>query len=263
MTQRSTSHILESRSRDRVKAVFHDHGFVVDDLHEDYGEDMLVRVFREGRATPYSFLVQVKARAKSINGAFATVRVKRSHVDHWARLIQPVFIVLWSALDGSMLWESVTHAIKEHHGPAGTRTLSLRIPLANKLDSQGILRMRNISREVCEMLTRERAGGELLCQLLEKYTAMRVADYSPRNEVLILDEPKGGCSIYFFGKLLELLEVRLGKKRGAVAKFLKAAIRRDVKGRIEIRDGKILYFDAEGRLFERLDLGGSKPTSTV
>ena len=100
MTKRPASHTLEARSRDRIRAVLHDAGLVVEDLHQDYGEDMLVRVFRDGKATtPYSFFVQVKATASA---ATKGVRLTTAHVQHWQRFVQPVFVVLWNAHTGKV-----------------------------------------------------------------------------------------------------------------------------------------------------------------
>ena len=59
--QRVTSHILEDTSRAAAHSFFTHLGWVANDLHKDYGEDMLVTVFHEGFATPVHFFVQLKA----------------------------------------------------------------------------------------------------------------------------------------------------------------------------------------------------------
>jgi Domain of unknown function (DUF4365) len=59
--KRPRSHELETLSRNRLHNIFTQTGWVVEDLDDDYGEDLLVRIFEDGMATPFSFFVQIKA----------------------------------------------------------------------------------------------------------------------------------------------------------------------------------------------------------
>ncbi len=61
MPKRPRSHEIEEFSRGRLRDLFGRLGWVVWDLHPDYGEDLLVRIFTNGAATHYSFFVQAKA----------------------------------------------------------------------------------------------------------------------------------------------------------------------------------------------------------
>ncbi len=61
MLQRPHSHRIEDLSRNRLRDAFNSVGWVVEDLRKDYGEDLLVRIFEQGVATPLSFFVQAKA----------------------------------------------------------------------------------------------------------------------------------------------------------------------------------------------------------
>jgi hypothetical protein len=61
MPKRPRSHEIEEFSRGRLRDLFGRLGWVVWDLHPDYGEALLVRIFTNGAATPYSFFVQAKA----------------------------------------------------------------------------------------------------------------------------------------------------------------------------------------------------------
>lgn len=251
MTHRPRSHVLEARSRDRVRAVFHEFGFVVDDLHEDYGEDMLVRVFRDGRATPYSFYVQVKAQERSSVGRVPSVRVSRRHAEHWARLTSPVLLVLWTAADDVLIWESVRHALRAYRGDKTSRTMSLRLPPENRLDGDGIRRIANIARESHDMLAREREGGRVLCSALEEHSKMRIREYSPRDEVLILNPPSGGALVYFFGNLAQVIgRAGRGRRRSLGEQLKKRILEESERAKKSIlrRGGKILYLDDDGNV---------------
>ena len=61
MLQRPRSHRIEDLSRNRLRDAFNSVGWVVEDLRKDYGEDLLVRIFEQGVATPVAFFVQAKA----------------------------------------------------------------------------------------------------------------------------------------------------------------------------------------------------------
>jgi Domain of unknown function (DUF4365) len=61
MPKRTRAHEIEELSRGRLRDFFGQLGWVVWDLHPDYGGDLLVRLFAEGNATHYSFFIQAKA----------------------------------------------------------------------------------------------------------------------------------------------------------------------------------------------------------
>ena len=61
MPRRPRSHHLEDLSRNRVHDAFTAVGWTVEDLRKDYGEDLFVRIFQDGRATLLCFFVQAKA----------------------------------------------------------------------------------------------------------------------------------------------------------------------------------------------------------
>ena len=53
MPRRPRQHILEDLARAELHRVFEEFGWAVEDLKKDYGEDLLVRIFDKGVATPY------------------------------------------------------------------------------------------------------------------------------------------------------------------------------------------------------------------
>jgi hypothetical protein len=88
MPRRPRSHILEDISRNKLHEAFDSVGWTVEDLREDYGEDLFVRIFADGVATPLSFFVQAKGTdnlSRHIDSHTGTVEfsVKRRHVEHW------------------------------------------------------------------------------------------------------------------------------------------------------------------------------------
>ena len=242
MTRRPHSHILEARSRDRVRTVLHDAGFVVDDLHQDYGEDMLVRVFRDGRATPYSFFVQVKATSQKDQ---ASVRLRVEHLLHWQRLVQPVFVVLWRSDNESAIWEDVTYLVRKAN--LRQKTATLKIPEQNVLDPQGVTRMANLARTAFDLLRREQKGAQVLREVLLERTDLRSVDYSAENEVITLELPDGGAEFILFGELAEVLELRGHNSASTKDLLLQGDPRIEWLG----PDGPIVYRDRYGNILQR------------
>jgi Domain of unknown function (DUF4365) len=248
MTNRTQSHILEARSRDRVRTAFHDLGFVVDDLHQDYGEDMLVRIFKDGFATPYSFFVQVKATEKLKNAD--VVRLRTLHIRHWKRLIQPVFVIVWNATTESATWEAISHAIEDSSiDLIQQKTLSVHIPQGNRFDEDGIRRMANIARTRFDMARRERDGSALLRELLEKHTKLKVSEYSAHDEALVLKYPDGHYEFCIFGEFAEMLHL-MGLNGKKFKKYLFEHIQK-THVKVEGENGPIVYFDDNGREIHR------------
>ncbi len=71
MPRRPRQHVIEDFARAALRDTFAGQGWTTEDLNEDYGLDMLVRVFERGKATPWCFFVQSKATEQ-----FSRLRLK-------------------------------------------------------------------------------------------------------------------------------------------------------------------------------------------
>jgi hypothetical protein len=111
MPRRPRSHHLEDLSRKRLHDAFGAVGWTVEDLRKDYGEDLFVRIFQDGRATPLCFFVQAKAtdnlERHLAKGERLTFPVERRHVDHWQQFWEPVILSLWDSKDDRTYWTCV------------------------------------------------------------------------------------------------------------------------------------------------------------
>ncbi|MGW6842272.1 DUF4365 domain-containing protein [Streptomyces sp. NPDC054958] len=70
-------------------------GHAVDEIQEDYGEDLLVQICFEGRMDPARVWVQVKGTEKDTAKRLPRVSVKSDQVLRWARTADLVVAVLW------------------------------------------------------------------------------------------------------------------------------------------------------------------------
>lgn len=96
MPKRSTSHVLESLSRDAFARLLHGPlGWVVRDIVEDYGIDVEVEIFdRDATATGLTFKAQLKGmEAPDHIGPFRDI--KFDHLRYWGRLDVPVLLVAY------------------------------------------------------------------------------------------------------------------------------------------------------------------------
>lgn len=213
MPRRTRSHELEDLSRNRLHQVFEANGWTVEDLSKDYGEDLLVRIFRRGATTPLSFFVQAKATDdlnQYLNKRSGQIRypLNRDHVDHWRKFHEPIIMTLWDSRSDVTYWTCVQSAF-EHARPDALKRVRIPISQKNKLDEEGLRRIHTITRIRHKRLMREEEGARILIDLLEREMGIKVA-YWPRDGLLVVEQPGKEVRWIFFGKAAARLD-RLAK----------------------------------------------------
>jgi hypothetical protein len=183
----------------RLHAGFEAEGWTVEELSRDYGEDLLVRLFEDESATPYSFFVQAKStdriekyhREQSDAYLFP---IETGHLRHWVRFAEPVFLTLYDSPSGQTFWVSTQCAAAQmaiSEKVYKQRTVSIAVPCCNVLDPDGILRIRGITRLRFERIDRERRGARLLIDLQATAPGFKVSHYDPANELIEIDTDSG------------------------------------------------------------------------
>lgn len=103
MPERPDEHKIGARAVAAVDKLLKERGFAVDQISEDYGEDLLVQTDHEGRMDASRLWVQVKGTAdverhrtskKSKKERFS-YSVPMGHAMRWIRTIDLVIVVLW------------------------------------------------------------------------------------------------------------------------------------------------------------------------
>lgn len=207
MPTRTRSHQIEDLSRNRLHVAFETCGWTVEDLAKDYGEDLLVRIFDRGIATPYSFFVQAKATdriATYIRKNAVSLPIETGHLRHWVRFSEPVILTVWDSKRDVTYWVCVQDAVKRmgiSESAYKKKTLSVAIPLANQLDQDGLLRISGITKIRLERHLRENEGAQILIDLIQETSGRKVRDYNADIGYLSLEDPKGGEDRYFFGQM--------------------------------------------------------------
>ncbi|HEX2206987.1 MAG TPA: DUF4365 domain-containing protein [Longimicrobium sp.] len=264
MPERSESHELEAEARLRLVQAFTRAGWTVEDLHQDYGEDLLVRIFKDRQATPLSFFIQSKGsrriRTGGGPGGWASTRIRADHLRQWASFAIPVFVTLYDAESGVTYWENVEYFI-EHGGGRGAlrtrqKTVSFRIPLDNRLDRDGIRRIHNVTRDRFRRYQSERLASEALIDILEENTDLHVSELDVANETIILELPDGGAEFWFFGHTAEVYHAQAGLAGGSPDELVKRDLleghlprpERSEDGRVRLVDGagvEVAAFESE------------------
>ncbi|MFI8274152.1 DUF4365 domain-containing protein [Streptomyces sp. NPDC085929] len=98
MTHRPKQHQIASLAVAAVRRQWNLQGHAVDEIREDYGEDLLVQTCFEGRMDPARIWVQVKGTAKDCTTRLPSVQIQARQILRWARTADLVVIVLWDTM---------------------------------------------------------------------------------------------------------------------------------------------------------------------
>ncbi|MDB4897082.1 MAG: hypothetical protein JWN15_3344 [Firmicutes bacterium] len=134
MTNRPVQHRIASLAVAAVRREWNVQGHAVDEIHEDYGEDLLVQICFEERMDPARVWVQVKGTERECSaGRLPSVRVKAGQILRWARTADLVIVVLWD-VKGNRGWFTLPQGQFDHveladrHGANRSLQFSRELP---------------------------------------------------------------------------------------------------------------------------------------
>lgn len=248
MPKRPRSHRLEDEARDHVKRAFRDFGWTCEDLHKDYGEDLLVRIFVEEKTTPLSFFVQSKGtddiEKRRKDKHYFKCRVTREHLRHWSVFNEPVIFALFDPASGKTYWEQIQYFAQTEEGKKRlqreTEQTSIDIPVGNVLDEEGIRRIYSLTRRQYRKNQYQKAGSEALLGLLEDRAGIRVKEYNPEAEVIIIATEDGGAEIIFLGDLAEVIDLRCRLEDTTPKDIILGGPRENIGARLDQRSWRFL-----------------------
>ncbi|MER5218314.1 DUF4365 domain-containing protein [Streptomyces sp. NPDC002838] len=205
--RRPRAHLNSDLSVARLQEAFTLQGWTAEVLGKDYGEDLLVRIFDDGEATPYTFYVQVKStetlsRYTRKGGGYVRYPISLDHLEHWLKFSDPVFLVIWDRETGGAVWDM----IQETSLPVDTSGVKAKIlvPMRNSLDGQGLERMRTQTVSRHRRLNREQRGSEILVDLLSESMNAEVS-YDSQAGIMVIEHHDGNMEMRLFGATLELM----------------------------------------------------------
>jgi len=154
VTQRRGPYSKEQQQEDMGRAdtrgLFTRYGWTINDLSRDLGQDVEVCILDNGHPTGLTFHVQHKSTDDS--GCYAlqngdlSYPIKVDHLLRWCDSVPPVYIVLWDTDQRAGWWLSIQDAILDLDASTSDwrsrKTVNVRIPHTNRLDDDGLSRIR-------------------------------------------------------------------------------------------------------------------------
>jgi hypothetical protein len=115
MPKRPVQHVVASQAIAAVRQVWALHGSSVQEISEDYGEDLLIQTRLREQMDSSRIWVQVKGKSKKISerGQLPSVRVNGLQVLRWARTADLVVVVLWST-ESNTGWYCLPRYLFDH-----------------------------------------------------------------------------------------------------------------------------------------------------
>jgi hypothetical protein len=232
--QRPVSHVISEEGTASIKKSFRSAGWALQEIGRefDYGEDLLVRIFDNGEATPYTFFVQAKSVSDTrvvSGGRYLSCRVKSSHLQSWATFWEPVIFAVWDSADDVTYWEVVQSP--ERSAKQSRTGARLYVPTDNILDPEGLTRIAARTRLRHQQLQREHQGAEILLGMLENLLGAKI-HYDPQAGFLAVQDQSGDVKVTVFGRLQERLE-RLEELSGQPLESLAKAMLEDFTNVLE------------------------------
>jgi len=260
MPKRPRSHQLEAEARRQLKDLFDgSEGWSINDLHEDYGEDLLVRIFEEEKATPFSFYVQSKAtdsihRFKKKSLRFS-VPISTAHLEQWSGFWEPVFLTLYDSRSRKTYWECIQVFLEGRKGSKRlkkfNKSVTIDIPETNLLDKRGLRRILNITKARFRRHRDEEAGAKVLLSLLEERAGLQAIEYSPSSGMLWLKDRKKRSEVVFFGRMQPVIDFLI-EREGSFNRWFKGAlIRMEKSFKKDRKTGNVTILDDNGLVREQ------------
>lgn len=213
MPKRPREHIIEDLARSQLHQKFAKVGWSSENIDQDYGEDIFVRIFENGIATPWSFFVQSKA-TENLSHYFTNDQksisfpIQATHIEHWRRFWEPVVLSIYDVSTETTYWEVVQtylDTMKNRSSSKNRKSISVHVPTDNLLDAEGLRRLRNRTKNRFQRFEAQKEGASILIEELQKQWEVDI-EYEPELGVLILpkgqfkSDPSGGLTLTAFGK---------------------------------------------------------------
>lgn len=218
LPNRPRAHELESLSKAKACEIFASAGWAVEQLANDYGDDLLVRIFDNRQATPYWFFVQLKAsedfeRLLVADGQFISCPISSKNAKAWEQAFLPVFLLVWCPkTPDSFHWEYVQEYL-ERTGQnfQQKKTIRIRVPFSQRLDKSSVNTLRTITKARHEQYERHKDGARHLVEFIAHHWGAKI-EFDPEAGLALIPvgsfQPakEGGDHVLAFGELAELIQ---------------------------------------------------------
>lgn len=169
----SSQYKQEQISRDQLSERIKMFGWIPTSISIDLGEDFLVHIYLDDKATGITFHLQEKSVTnlldRNING-FISYPIKIKDLKHWEDFLEPVVLFIWDVNLREGRWEIIQNIIPQldsqypqWRSKKDTSTISVKIPWKNNTDDPGFnLLKRTIGRFCYPLISK---GKQLQAQM--------------------------------------------------------------------------------------------------
>lgn len=150
--RRTRQHVIADLAVHHVERFILEGGNTCQRLHSDYGYDLVLFTYDEkGYPEPGLVFIQVKAGEKlqSIGESFVYDLDIRDY-NLWIREDWPIVLIVYDATRAKAFWLPVQHYFQEAgtvQPKKGAKTVRVRVPSAEVVDRDAILKMRDLKWE--------------------------------------------------------------------------------------------------------------------
>ncbi|WP_392967457.1 DUF4365 domain-containing protein [Streptomyces sp. LN245] len=191
-----------------MRQIWNGLGHAVDEINEDYGEDLLVQACLDDRMDPSRLWIQVKGTERNLSNTrrpLPSVGVKAEQILRWARSADLVVVVLWD-VKNNVGYYSVPAGHFDHADLSEARDgrLPLRFSHGNPLNAETVThlawsaRIRHANRSLqCALMNLEdakRANSEENVDFFSSVIGALLADFTADVKIGI---PGGGLTESF------------------------------------------------------------------
>jgi hypothetical protein len=178
VTRRPRSHVLGDLAVASLTNLFTAIGWTCERIQQDYGEDLIVRVFDDGKATPKYFFVQSKATANieryRRKDGHIRYRFKPDHITSWLSHRQPVIVTLYDQLTEEFYWQSVHNYFDKIRSSDKTKLTELIFTNARMLDSAGLAHLRTIVEYSYKLADQGQEAARVLMEHLKRQYGLKI-----------------------------------------------------------------------------------------
>jgi hypothetical protein len=140
MIEKSEQQDIDREGKRLIREALERLGWVMIEIHEDYGVDYDVQIFVDGNPNGLWFKIQLKSSAsneRSADGKFISVQLDLDHARHYAiELRDPIFLVHVDVQTKDVFWVAPqldNELIRKLNSGENSSTITVRVPTSNLL----------------------------------------------------------------------------------------------------------------------------------
>jgi len=141
--RRPQNHQIGDQAKGQIMDAFFSNGWIVEEVQEDYGEDLVLQIVVNEQVLPFRIFIQLKGTEKmqkfKRKDHYIFLNLKSSTALHWLDSNDLTTFVLWDIKKRQGVFEFTDHAIERKHVDNPKRkTVSAKLPERNMIKEKDL-----------------------------------------------------------------------------------------------------------------------------